>query len=257
MPEDTPDAVDELDLAERIGRLPLVACIAHAQAAFGSLPKDTKAVIRSDKGNYEYDYISEGTLMARVREVLSPLGVAVLVSTLSTDKRQGGSTWVVVEIRFLKGDEELAIRGEAEGVDPRDKSYNKALTTAVRLMLTKTFMQGGDLDPEQTANEPTRPLPGKAAREPGLSDSQLKRLRQKAIDSGVVDEHGHLDVPLLCRIASFAHGEQIGRVDAIPGSILVKLVEGVDGKPPMLDGFAASRTKGLEAIREMEVERGW
>lgn len=254
MPEDEKAKVDQ---PPNPSGWSLVACIAHAQATFGSLPKDTKAVIRSDKGNYDYDYISEGAIYDRVRALLSPMGVAVFISTVSTEKRQGGSTWVVIEIRFRKGDETETIRGEAEGVDPRDKSYNKAITTAVRLALTKQFMQGGDLDPEQTANEPTRPLPGKAAREPGLSESQLKRLRTKAIDSGVVDEHGSLDVPLLCRIASFAHGEQIGRVDAIPGSVFVKLVDGPEGKPPMLDGFAASRTKGLEAIREMEVERGW
>lgn len=242
------------ELLEIQKNMPLVACIAYAQATFGSLPKDARAQIRSDKGNYDYDYISEGAIYDRVRAVLSPMGVAVFISVVSTDKRQGGSTWVTIEIRFCKGDETETIRGEAEGVDPRDKSYNKAITTAVRLALTKQFLQGGDLDPEQIVGERTRALPAGPAK---LTDSQLKRLTRKAVDSGITTPDGAVDQKLLCRVASYVGGVKVERMDEISGVAFAKMVDGINGKPPALDGYAANPTRGLESVLEMEQKNGW
>lgn len=230
--------------------LSLVECIALAQADFGSLPLDKKARIVSDKGSYEYEYISEGSLMARVRELLSPMGVAVFVSTSKVEPGSGG-VYVHISIIFAKGEDIFTITGAGYGQDNRDKAYNKALTSAVRTTLTKTFLQGGDLDPEQTINERAAPRADK------LDDKQLKRLTQKAIDSKIVTADGALDPKLLCRIATYVAGKKISRIDEIPGNVFVKMVDGVNNKPPALDGFAANPEGGMDAILAKEAENGW
>lgn len=230
--------------------LSLVECIAQAQADFGSLPLDKKARIVSDKGSYEYEYISEGALMARVRALLSPMGVAVFVSTEKVEPGQGG-VYVYVAITFAKGDEREVIHGAGLGQDNRDKAYNKGLTSAVRTTLTKTFLQGGDLDPEQTINERAAPRADK------LDDKQLKRLTQKAIDSKIVDSKGAVDAKLLCRIASFVGGAKVTRMDEIPGTVFVRLVDGSSTKPAALDGYAANPEGNLDLILAKEAKEGW
>lgn len=223
----------------------LVECIASAQAKFGSLPRDENARIVSDKGSYAYDYISEASLMTRVRELLSPMGVAVLVSTVDT-KHGSGSCIVTVEIRFLKGSDSLAVRGEGYGQDNRDKAYNKALTSAVRTCLTKTFLQGGDIDPEQTVNER-----GPARREsPKLSEQQIRDLTRAAMDAKIVGKDGALDQTLLLRIARYAGGKQVKRIDEIDVKTADKLVA------KFLQGYAANPTLAAEKMAAWEAENG-
>lgn len=240
-PRDKPEGGVELTLVE---------CIAQAQADFGSLPLDKKARIVSDKGSYEYEYISEGSLMARVRELLSPMGVAVFVSTTKVEPGSGG-VYVHISIIFAKGEDIFTITGAGYGQDNRDKAYNKALTSAVRTTLTKTFLQGGDLDPEQTINERAIPRADK------LDDKQLKRLTQKAVDSKIVDSKGAVDVKLLCRIASFVGGTKVTRMDEIPGTVFVRLVDGNATKPAALDGYAANPEGNLDLILAKEAKEGW
>jgi hypothetical protein len=225
--------------------LGLVACIARAQEQFGSLPKDENARIVSDKGSYAYDYISEGSLMARVREVLSPMGVAVFVSTINVE-RDRGAAWVTVEIKFAKGEERESVRGEGYGQDARDKAYNKALTSAVRTTLTKTFLQGGDIDPEQTVNER-----GSARQSPKLSEAQIRDLTRAAMDAKITTPDGALDPKLLCRIASYAGGRLVTRIDAIDVKTADKLVDRA------LTGFAANPTAGLAKVQATFAEQGW
>lgn len=235
----------------------LVTCIALAQTNFGSLPLDKEAVITMKAGGqYRYSYISEGALMARARAILSPLGVAIFTSAVEKEITATG-VWVTAEIDFHKTtngqSESIAIICRGLGQDDRDKAYNKGLTSAVRTGLTKMFLQGGDVDPEQTINEPARERTGP----PKLSDTHLKRLVQKAIDSRVLTPDGALDPKLLCRIASYIGGKKVDRMDEIPTSLYLRLVEGVNGKPPSLDGFAADPVGGLAAITEKEIDNGW
>lgn len=231
--------------------LGLIECIALAQATFGSLPKDGHAIIASDKGRYEYDYITEGALMARVREILSPMGVAVLPSVTDVEHRQGGSVWITVAVTFAKGEERETVTGRAEGVDPRDKAYNKAITTAVRLVLTKTFLQGGDVDPEQTVNERTTPLPG-ASRKTKLSEARIGLIIDAAKKNGIVEQDGRtVDQKMLLRLASYTCGEKVTRIDEIPGQWVDKLVD------VMIPGYAANQSVALDKIVEMEIDRGW
>lgn len=233
----------------------LVSCIAYAQANFGSLAKDGHAVIRSDKANYEYDYHTDGLLMARAREILSPLGVAIFTSAIEKEVTPNG-VWVTVEIDFHKTtngqSESIAIICRGLGQDARDKAYNKGLTSAVRTGLTKMFLQGGDVDPEQTVNEPARDRgPAK------LAESRLRELTRKAVDCKVTTTDGALDPKLLVRIAQYVSGKQIARIDEIPVAVVAKLVDGANGKPPALDGYAADPQLGLQRITEKEIENGW
>lgn len=229
----------------------LISCMAAAQSAIGDVERDETARIQSAKANYSYSYISESRIYQNVRRVLSPMGVAIFVSCVDR-KTQNGTTWVAIEIRFRKGDETETIRGEAQGDDPGDKGYNKAMTTAVRIALTKQFLQGGDVDPEQIAHE----LPAPAG-PPKLSTAALKRLTTKAMDCGVTTSDGALDQRMLLRIASFVRGEQQTRLDEIPASTVSALVDGADGKTPRLDGYAADPEKATAAIVEREIEEKW
>lgn len=235
----------------------LVECIAYAQETFGSLTFDKTAKIKlKTGGEYTYEYLSEGALMARVRAVLSPLGVAVLVSVESSEDRSGGVTTIRVSMTFAKGTERETVYGEARGIDDRDKGYNKAVTSAVRLILTKTFLQGGDIDPEQTLNEPTSRLPNAPEK---LSGSRIKALVKKAVDSKVTTPDGAVDPVLLCRIASYVGGTHVKRIDEIPGHVAEKMTTGAGTKNdvPALDAFAANRASGLDAIIAKEQENGW
>lgn len=220
-------------------------CIARAQAEIGSVPWDQHARIVSDKGSYEYDYLGEGLIMAKVREILSPMGVAVFVATESATPVQGGY-FVVISITFVKGDDTFTIKGGGLGQDNRDKAYNKALTSAVRTCLTKQFLQGGDIDPEQTVNE--RPAPGPAK----LADARIKQVIQAAIDNGVVMPDGSVDQALLLRLASYTAGSQVKRMDEIPGASVDKLCD------VMLPGWAVSDPAArMDKLVSFEEEHGW
>lgn len=228
----------------------LLSCIAKAQAEIGSMPFDKIARIQSQKANYSYEYLSEGALMAKVREILSPLGVAILTNVESTTHTPGRCV-TRISITFAKGTERETIYGEGVGDDPQDKAYNKSITSAVRITLTKQFLQGGDIDPEQTAND--RPAAGPAK----LDERTIKRLTQKAIDCKITTPDGALDPKKLLRIASYAVGAKVTRIDEIPPLGVVKLVDGVDNKTPMLDGYVANPAAAEAQIVAMEVERGW
>lgn len=254
-------AEDELPLDPLPARDPatmdLVTCIALAQAKFGSLPLDKEAVITMKAGGqYRYSYISEGALMARARAILSPLGVAIFTSAVEKEITATG-VWVTAEIDFHKTtngqSESIAIVCRGLGQDDRDKAYNKGLTSAVRTGLTKMFLQGGDVDPEQTINEPARERTGPAK----LSDSRLRELTRKAVDCKVTTPDGALDPKLLVRIAQYVGGREIARVDEIPVAVVAKMVDGANGKPPALDGYAADPKLGLQRVTEKEIENGW
>lgn len=134
----------------------LFAKIAKAQAEMGGLTTDKRANIRTEKANYSYEYISDSAMMAAVRRILSPLSVAVFVSVI--DERKDGNLSVVrIRVTFADGESgaTFSIDGVGYGTDTSDKGAGKAQTSAIRYALTKTFLQGGDADPEQDSQEHT------------------------------------------------------------------------------------------------------
>jgi hypothetical protein len=123
----------------------LYAKIAQVQAEIGGLKSDKTANV----GQYRYDYITDSAIFAQVRHRLAPLGVATFVSVESEEQRDVMSV-VHVRVTFVdESGEQFSIRGVGYGTDRADKGCGKAITSAVRYAFTKTFLQGGDEDPEQ------------------------------------------------------------------------------------------------------------
>lgn len=123
----------------------LYAKIAQVQAEIGGLKSDKTANV----GQYKYDYITDSAMFAQVRGKLAPLGVATFVSVESEEQRDV-MTVVHVKVTFVdESGEQFSIKGVGYGTDRADKGCGKAITSAVRYAFTKTFLQGGDEDPEQ------------------------------------------------------------------------------------------------------------
>jgi hypothetical protein len=154
----------------------LASKLAQVMQAIGDLAKEGHADVETKTGGrYSYDYITEADLMAALRPQLASRNVFPLV----TDRvlfREGNLVSVEVTIVFWDGDTgemSQAISGQGDGTDPGDKALSKAKTTAIRTLLSKTFLQGGgDQDPEQHHVERT----GAPAR---VSDQQPPERRQE------------------------------------------------------------------------------
>lgn len=132
----------------------LASKLAEIAVEIGSLPKDEHVHVQGTSANYEYDYISEAALMDVIRPALAERGVAVFYSDEIVDRVQN-LVVVRVSLTFVDGEtgEERTIVGDGEGTDKGDKAASKAKTTATRILLTKTFLQGGGVDAEKESVE--------------------------------------------------------------------------------------------------------
>lgn len=142
----------------------LFAKIAQVQAALGDLPRDKNV----DTGRYTYSYVSEDAITKALRQHFPPLGVAVFISYPETWDVDGADDLVCVRCEITFADSES---GETFTVSSLgwgsggDKAGNKAMTSALRVGLCKTFLQAGDDDGEHE-NAPrksrTRTAPSRA-----------------------------------------------------------------------------------------------
>jgi hypothetical protein len=131
----------------------LAAKLAEVMDELGDLAKQGHAEVETKSGaRFEYVYITEADLMAKLRPLLAVRNVFPLVSDRVV-YREDNLVSVEVTIVFWDGDTgemSLPITGQGDGTDFGDKALSKAKTTAIRTLLSKTFLQGGgDVDPEQ------------------------------------------------------------------------------------------------------------
>lgn len=180
----------------------LYAKIAQVQAEIGGLKSDKTANV----GQYQYDYITDSAIFAQVRHRLAPLGVATFVSVESEEQRDVMSV-VHVRVTFVdESGEQFSIRSVGYGVDRADKGCGKAITSAVRYAFTKTFLQGGDEDPEQEyieraprVNGHARPVPEQPVEPPPPSEPERMTPRDivsEGLGSLTADERKRLKAHL-------------------------------------------------------------
>lgn len=122
------------------GGIGIHAKIAAVQEQVSAIPRDT-AKIEGDRANYRYSFIPEDGLMEFLRPKLVEAGVATYVSSriLSTD---GKIVQVEASALFVDTGDGSAVQVEAaaQAGDKGDKAVAKAITSATRYLLWKTFL---------------------------------------------------------------------------------------------------------------------
>jgi hypothetical protein len=117
--------------------------IAEVQALVQPQGTERATVAMKTGGSYSYSYIGEGTLMDLVRPLLAERGIATIVNGQITHASPDGKfTQVLVEITFASGKDGSAHVASMPGqaADMGDKALAKALTSATRYCLWKTFL---------------------------------------------------------------------------------------------------------------------
>lgn len=106
-------------------------------------PTERASVTMRAGGQYSYDYIGEGTLMNLVRPKLADRGVSVVVNGEITHATPDGKlVQVLVSITFTSMVDGSSVTASMPGMaaDQGDKALAKALTSATRYCLWKTFL---------------------------------------------------------------------------------------------------------------------
>jgi hypothetical protein len=126
----------------------LFAKIAKVQSSLGDLVRDRTV----NTGKYTYSYVTEDAITKALRANLTTLGVAVLVGYPEQwEVPDEDMVGVRCEITFADGEtgETFTVSSLGWG-SGGDKAGNKAMTSALRVGLCKTFLQAGDDDGEST-----------------------------------------------------------------------------------------------------------
>jgi hypothetical protein len=127
------------------------------------------AYIKKDKVNsfHKYSYASEAAIKEKLHQSLVANRVVFLPTSARVVNRETGLgkdgkealTTVRLTYRFVDIDNGESVEGEFDGVgsDALDKGCYKAITGAIKYILTSTFLiETGD-DPEQDDEKPTKP----------------------------------------------------------------------------------------------------
>jgi hypothetical protein len=169
--------------------------------------------IQKDKKNtfHGYSYASEAAIKDRVHAALVEHGVIQQISLLGLTEReitrtnakgQQVSEWLTtanVHYKFYCCDTGEFIEGTFYGcgVDPSDKGLYKAITGAIKYLLTSQFLIPTGDDPE---NEE-----GRTASKEEKQGKQQEYLRSKGIDPAIPPKHQHHQPPPDVRTASEQH----------------------------------------------------
>lgn len=126
---------------------------------------------RSGRNNFDrYDFITSDDVVSRIGELLAKQNVAFLpslvdVERLPVETKSGSSqnhATVLMQMTFACGDtgETTTCLWRGEATDRSDKSISKAVTSAVKYFLLKTFLvAGGESDPDAESNDAPNPTP--------------------------------------------------------------------------------------------------
>ncbi|MCK9569449.1 ERF family protein [Candidatus Pacearchaeota archaeon] len=146
--------------------------------------------IQKDKRNefHKYRYASEQAIKEKLHPLLVKHGVLFFpISILQqrTAPTKEGGEWlsdVAIEFAFIDSEtgEELRGVGAGTGTDKGDKSVYKAITGAIKYILTTTFLIPTGDDPEDDANEkPTRQQAKAATPEPTVKQHPTPEQRTR------------------------------------------------------------------------------
>jgi hypothetical protein len=82
-----------LETSETFGRV--MSALAAAQAMFPPIEKNRTAYVRSEKGNFQFDYADLATVLTAVTPALSKNGLALLQPVVNAGDQVVVQTWVV------------------------------------------------------------------------------------------------------------------------------------------------------------------
>lgn len=82
-----------LETSETFGKV--MAALAVAQSSFPPIEKNRTAYVRSEKGNYQFDYADLSAVLSTVIPVLSRAGIALLQPVVNTGDQVSVQTWLV------------------------------------------------------------------------------------------------------------------------------------------------------------------
>jgi len=138
------------------GKAKLYAKLAKVMAAVERLPKE------GYNEHFKYNFVTDATVADSIRKELGKQGVAFFAEI--TDAKQelaptGKSikTSIWIEFTFACGEtgETVVKRWRAEALDNQDKGINKAVTSAEKYFLLKTFVMGAGDDPDESKEPAT------------------------------------------------------------------------------------------------------
>jgi hypothetical protein len=198
----------------------------HAEIV-SAAPTERATVTMKSGGNYSYEYIGEGTLMNLVRPKLAERGVSVVVNGEITHASPDGKlVQVVVRVTFTSSEDGSTATASMPGMaaDMGDKALAKALTSATRYCLWKTFLVPSE-DPAaneagtSTSYEPAPPPPAEdTAKMAALSQELEQTVKHLAARKGRTP-----DVALLL--------EQNRGALGVHPDFLQKLIDRLDQQP--------------------------
>ncbi len=125
----------------------------------GTIPKDKM------NEHFKYRYVSETAIKQKINPLLVKHRVIFTISRKDSHK-DGNLTTLLLLYRFYDVESGEFIEGELEGVgqDNADKGVPKAITGAIKSIMTSTFLIPTGDDPE--SDQPTKPVrkaPAKAS----------------------------------------------------------------------------------------------
>ena len=111
---------------------------------------ETKRIAKNGRNEFhKYDYVTEADVLEAVRDVLVKHNVFIYTSVMGTDKN-ADMTSVVMEHTIVDADtnEKQVVKSFGQGQDKGDKGGPKAITSANKYFLLKTFLLPTGDDPE-------------------------------------------------------------------------------------------------------------
>jgi hypothetical protein len=177
--------------------------------------------------HFGYNYVSEGQMMAELRERLSSRGIFLFTSVESIIPHYGEAkmgVFVCVQTKHTFFDaatkEQFVVGGAGVGWDSGDKGAYKAITGATKYALMKNFLVTDEQDPEQ--GEQAQPA------KPGATGH--KRTRAYEEETGAGDKRFEKD---LLELKSFLTENEI------PDGFLLRLLQ----EKKLIDGHTTSVAK--------------
>lgn len=140
---------------------------------------ELKRVAKNGRNEFhKYDYVTEADIMDAVREQLVKNNVAFTTSVEFTNK-EGDITSVMTRHMFIDADsgEIIEVKGFSHGQDKGDKAAAKAITSATKYALMKTFMisTGDDIEATDAEGKSTGNKVSAVKAVPSTVDSSVKK----------------------------------------------------------------------------------
>lgn len=111
---------------------------------------DLKRIAKNGRNDFhKYDFVTESDVMDAVRGALEKQGLCMFTSVEGSQK-DGNITSVITLHTLIDSEsgEEFSFRGFGQGADNSDKGGPKAITSATKYALLKTFLLSSGDDPE-------------------------------------------------------------------------------------------------------------